>query len=165
VDIVSLLLEYGKNQIHVRDGDGNLPIHSAIFYERAKITEILTKADATALLVENASGSLPVEAALQHHLISGFQILPASIGFPYRSSSPSQIAVDRIVERPAKEFVEKRHFTDAPNLQKTYEVVKKAMEGIDVRKRKLVSLLEVTEVIRRATSLIEPIATASVDDS
>ena len=165
VDIVSLLLEYGKNQLHVRDGDGNLPIHSAIFHERAKITEILTKTDATVLLVEDASGSLPVEAALQRHLVSGFQIPPAAIGDRDRGSTRLAVWVDRIDERPAKEFVEKNDLKDVPNSQKTHEIVRKAMAGIDIRKRKLVSLLEVTDVIRRATRLLEPAVKASTEDS
>jgi hypothetical protein len=38
---------------------------------------------------------------------------------------------------------------------KTLEVLMKAMEGVDMKKRQLVSLLDVTDVIRRAAKSLD----------
>src|SRR5579859_3819589 len=73
LDIVKLLADHGKEQLHLRDRDGNLPIHVAASKGLAKIARMLIDADPTTLLVENTGGALPVEIAEQKYLLTRTQ--------------------------------------------------------------------------------------------
>lgn len=155
INIVTILLEQGKEQLHLRDGDGNLPIHTAVANGYAKIVQLLLDADPTTLLVEDTAGSLPIEIAQSQYLLCRSQTYPIA-----NVSQTATIAQSRrswCNERPelqdAKSFIVEAtelECIDNSDAVTTMEVVMKAMPGVDVKERQLVSLLDVTDVIRRA---------------
>jgi ankyrin repeat protein len=158
VDVVQNLLDHGLEQLHLRDGDGNLPIHTAVANGYAKVVQLLISADSTTLLMEDAAGLLPIEVAQNQYLLTRTQVDP--IANIYAVCSYSKVAWynDRPEHREAKSFVEttsKDSFMDVSDAVATFEVVKKAMAGVDLKDRQFVSLLDVTDVIRRATKYLD----------
>jgi len=156
LDIVKIFLEYGTEQLCLRDGDGNLPMHSASGSGLAKITEALIEASPDALLVEDTSGSLPIEIAEQRYLISNTQTDPFS--FVYKASIKAQSRSNWVYDRP--ELQDPETFLDQNldnqvmekmDVKATFEVIKKAMGAVAISERKLVSLIDVSDVVRRAT--------------
>ena len=152
VDIVKMLLQYGKKQLRLRDGDGNLPIHTAVSRGLAKIAQLLLDADPTSIHVENTAGVLPVEIAQQHYLLSRTQTNP--IANVYKTVMDSSTYVPwfegRHVHAPFKRTSDSPS-TETADPVATMDVLTKAMLGASVKQRELVPLLDVADVVRRAT--------------
>jgi hypothetical protein len=160
LDIVKIFLEYGNEQLYLRDGDGNLPIHSASGSGLPKITQTLIDADPKTLLLEDTSGSLPVEIAQQRYLISNLQTFPFVYVYQTasRSSSTRNWCHDRPELQDPKTFLETKSddkVAEKADVAATLAVINKAMETVSISERKLVPLREVSDVVRRATTMGE----------
>lgn len=153
IDRVSTLLEHGTEQLHIRDGDGNLPIHIAVSKGYEKITRLLITADPSTLNVEDASGTLPIEIAQQRYTIYLTQTHPLSLSPKINSWTTSG---DRPETLSLSHFLEKKaDVTEKENPIGTFATVCAAMTGDNCGKRELISLLEVTEVVDRAVKLVK----------
>lgn len=157
VDIVQNVLEHGKEQLRLRDANGNLPIHTAVGNGYAKIALLLINTDSSILLMEDGAGLLPIEIAQNQYLLCRTQVDPIT-----NVSCASQSRIAWYNSRP--ENKEGKNFAETTNSDQnldisdhvaTLETLKKAMVGIDVKKRALVSLLDVSDVIRQATKHLD----------
>jgi Ankyrin repeats (many copies) len=156
LDIVEMFLEHGTAQLCLRDGDGNLPIHIASGNGLARITAALIEAYPSGLLIEDTSGSLPIEIAEQRCLISNTQTDP--FVFVYKASIEAQSRQNWVHDRPElqapKTFMDQtldKQVLEKTDVKATLEVINKAMGGVAISERKLVSLIDVSDVVRRAT--------------
>lgn len=160
LDIVKIFLEYGKEQIRLRDGDGNLPIHSASGTGLAKITHALIEAEPRDLLMEDTTGSLPIEITQQRYLISRTQLDPIACVYPaaVKSQSSRNWCQDRPELQHPRTFLDQKSddkVMEKTDITATLDVIKKAMEGLSIGERKLVPLIEVNDVVRRATKQLQ----------
>jgi ankyrin repeat protein len=156
IDIVKCLLEGGKKQLHLRDGDGNLPIHLAVGRGFANIVQCLIDSDPKVLAIEDAAGLIPIDLARNRYLLDRTRTNPL-VNVPENLASEFHHHnwIAHLCEtQPGPSFLPpaiEPGTMDKPDFLATLDVVQKAMSKTRSLERKLVSLLEVSDVIRRAT--------------
>jgi Ankyrin repeats (3 copies) len=179
IKTVKVLLEYGTQQLQIRDGDGNLPIHLAVSRSLKNKTELLVAADPNTLQIEDAAGTLPVEIAQQRfimyrsqtHPLEGFAFVGTGLQrftlyregiYPSYNSiglgEGSDPKVKQMVETAdISAFLEEQEaMIDQEKPIACMEVVRRAMAELSLSKRQLVPLSEVADVVNRATKSLTP---------
>lgn len=152
IDIVKMFLQYGTQQLRLRDGDGNLPIHTAISQGLANIVQILIDADPETIHVENTAGAVPVEIAQQRYLLSRTQTNPiAGIHPTWTECRYSSWWDDRPETKDFHDSGSNSDSTESEDAVTTFQVVTKAAARGSIMERQLVPLLDVADVICRAT--------------
>jgi hypothetical protein len=153
---VEVILKFSQGQdLDAVNSEGDTPVHSAVRYEAAAELRAMLECRPELLFRENATGRTPYEIAQEAYLSSEVFNDPPSISGESRSgrrrghrSRSHRAEYKGILDKPIKSFTEDG--TDyRPGTEQVWELCKEFAEKASKHKRKLVSLVEASEVAKR----------------
>jgi ankyrin repeat protein len=160
VKFVRLILEFSKGEdLGIVNGEGDTPLHAAVRYGASAVSRSMLEHRPELLFRENATGRTPYEMAEDSYLSKEVFNNPPAIE-PQSSSNRRRRCGSRRVMR-SKDFQampvldqEPETFIEEPrdqrsSVEKVWDTCKEFAEKSQGTKRKLVSLLEASEVAKR----------------
>jgi hypothetical protein len=155
-DFVEIILKFSQGEdLDAVNSEGDTPVHAAVRYEAAAELRTMLECRPELLFRENATGRTPYEMAQEAYFSSEVFSDPPSVNEPtgfgrrrghrYRSN---RLEYKGILDKPTKSFAEdaKDHRT---GIEKVWALCKEFAEKSTEHKRKLVSLVEASEVAKR----------------
>lgn len=160
VKVLGIILEFSHGaDLAIISGEGDTPLHAAARYRAHDVLRIMLECRPDLLFRENATGRTPYELAEDAYLSKEVFSDPPSISTLPRSHYGSlnrrvvsrKVHTEGVVNRQPHEFVEepKDLTTDVERVWEVCKEFKKKAEGEGRVKRKLVSLVEASEVAKR----------------
>ncbi|TVY32755.1 Uncharacterized protein LOCC1_G008587 [Lachnellula occidentalis] len=143
-DFIAILAKYSSGEdLEMINGEGDLPLHVAIKRGWSATTSYLLSLNSSLLYRENSTGRTPLEMSRDKWIASCAENPPSITTYHGNSSS--------ITQKRAFEFVKKDEDSLEDSVKRTWEVCAKADDEAshDMKKRRLVSLLEANEVAKR----------------
>jgi ankyrin repeat protein len=153
---VEVILKFSQGEdLDAVNSEGDTPIHAAVRYGAAAELRTMLECRPELLFRENATGRTPYEMAQEAYLSSEvFNDPPSIIGESRygrrrgRRSRSHRAEYKGILDKPINNFAEDG--TDyRPDTEQVWEVCKEFAEKAVEHKRKLVSLVEASEVAKR----------------
>jgi len=161
--VLQIILDFGKGEdLDIISGEGDTPVHAAVRYGVHIVLHTMLACRPNLLFRENATGRTPYELAEDAYLSKEVFSNPPSLypqnGSHYYSDRRRQFRCRRRIEtsgvllkRP-EEFLEGPR-DDTPDVEKVWNVCREFAAKAEGTKRKLVSLVEASEVARRLAAM------------
>ncbi|KAL5114283.1 hypothetical protein ACEQ8H_007852 [Pleosporales sp. CAS-2024a] len=161
--VLKLLLEYSKGEdLCIISGEGDTPLHVAARNGSSKVLRIMLEERPDLLLGENATGRTPYEIAEDAYLNKEVFADPPPLGvlhkvnrhMAYRSGRRWKTGKTDMVSREPETFVDDgvAEQEERSGVEVVWELCEEYREKQRGVKRKLVSLVEASEVARRLVS-------------
>ncbi|TVY16658.1 Uncharacterized protein LARI1_G004592 [Lachnellula arida] len=144
-DFLAILAKHSSGEdLEMINGEGDLPLHVAIKKGWSTITSYLLSLNPSLLYRENSTGRTPLEMSRDKWIASCAENPPTIY-------TRHQGTCDSVTQKSAPSFVKKDEDKPADSVKRTWDICAKADEEAsnDMKKRRLVSLLEANEVARR----------------
>jgi hypothetical protein len=152
---VEVILKFSQGEdLDAVNSEGDTPVHAAVRYEAAPELRTMLECRLELLFRENATGRTPYEMAQEAYLSNDIFNDPPSINGRPRSRrrghwyNSQRDEHKSIIEKPTASFVEDK-IDRREGTEQVWEVCKEFAEKSTEHKRKLVSLVEASEVAKR----------------
>ncbi|EDU40091.1 Ankyrin repeat domain protein [Pyrenophora tritici-repentis] len=161
--VLKVILDFSKGEdLGIISGEGDTQVHAAARYGAHAVLRAMLDCRPDLLFRENATGRTPYEIAEDSYLTKEVFSNPPSLSPPNRDCYSNNrrrlvrrhrpVSTGGVLQKRVEEFAEELK-DDTPDVEKVLGVCKEFATKAEGTKRKLVSLVEASEVARRLAAM------------